>query len=148
MRRPLFVGRATSMALTHSFLFITKEEKHWYLPNNRVVKNLLLKLSQKFIALKCALFFLSIASFISSCSSQKTIGLNCKERYIEIFVDEEYIGRDLVYIPAPKGREFIEVSCRENGVEVLHRRLNVKDYQGKLVDLQIPQNYKYSSKPF
>lgn len=71
-----------------------------------------------------------------------------QERQIEIYVDDEYLGRDLVYYTVPKGREYIEVSCRENGMEVYHRRINVKNRKGTLIELQIPKNYKYSSKPF
>jgi len=85
---------------------------------------------------------------VSSCASTKTIGLCCQERQIEIYVDDEYLGRDLVYYTVPKGREYIEVSCREDGVEVYHRRINVKNKNGNLIELQIPKNYKYSSKPF
>ena len=85
---------------------------------------------------------------VSSCSSAKTIGLTCQERQIEIYVEDEYLGRDLVYYSVPKGREYIEVSCRENGVEVYHRRINVRDRKGTLIELKIPKNYKYSSKPF
>lgn len=85
-----------------------------------------------------------------SCSSTKTIGLTltCQERQIEIYVDDEYLGRDLVYYTVPKGREYIEVSCREKGLEVYNRRINVKNRKGTLIELQIPKNYKYSSKPF
>lgn len=85
---------------------------------------------------------------LSSCSSTKTIGLSCQERQIEIYVDDDYLGRDLAYYTVPKGREYIEVSCRDNGVEVYHRRINVKDRNGSLIELQIPKNYRYSSKPF
>ncbi len=88
------------------------------------------------------------AGGLSSCSSAKTVGLTCQERQIEIYVDDEYLGRDLVYYTVPKGKEYIEVSCRENGMEVYHRRINVKDSKGTLIELQIPKNYKYSSKPF
>ena len=96
-----------------------------------------------------AIILLCVASIgLSSCSSTKTIGLTCQERQIEIYVDDEYLGRDLVYYTVPKGREYIEVSCRERGMEVYHRRINVKDRKGTLIELQIPKNYKYSSKPF
>lgn len=91
--------------------------------------------------------FLVFFSFIS-CSSTKTIGLTCQESQIEIYVDDEYLGRDLVYYTVPKGREYIEVSCRDKGIEVYHRRINVKDRKGNLIELQIPKNYKYSNKPF
>lgn len=101
------------------------------------------------------LFYWSICLFVSlgstilfSCSSTKTIALLCQERQIEIYVDDEYQGRDLVYFTVPKGREYIEVSCRENGVEVYHRQINVKDRSGNLIELQIPKNYKYSNKPY
>ena len=83
-----------------------------------------------------------------SCSSAKTIALTCEEREVEIYVDDEYLGRDLVYYTVPKGREYIEVSCRENGIEVYHRRINVRSRNGNLIELQIPKNYKYSNKPF
>ena len=54
----------------------------------------------------------------------------------------------MVYYTVPKGRDFIEVSCRENGLEVYHRRINVENKSGALIELQIPKNYKYSSKPY
>lgn len=72
----------------------------------------------------------------------------CQERQIEIYADDEYLGRDLGYYTVPKGREYVEVSCRDNGVEVYHRRLNVGNRKGRLYELQIPKHYKYSSKPY
>ena len=72
----------------------------------------------------------------------------CKERQIEIYVNDEYIGRDLVQYRVPKGNEYIEVSCRQDGMEVYHRRVNVSGCKNCLIELQIPKNYKYSSKPF
>lgn len=90
----------------------------------------------------------SVITTLCSCTTSKTIGLLCQERQIEIYVNDEYLGRDLVYYTIPKGREKIEVSCREDGVEVYHRTLNVKDSDGVLIELQIPKNYKYSSKPY
>jgi hypothetical protein len=88
-------------------------------------------------------------SLLSSCSSAtKTFEFVCQERQIEIYVDDEYLGRDLVYYTVPKGREYIEVSCRDNGVEVYKRRIDVKGSYGTVIELQIPKNYKYSNKPF
>lgn len=57
----------------------------------------------------------------------------CKERQIEIYVDDEYLGRDMVYYTVPKGRQYIEVSCREEGMEVYKRRINVENKNGKLI---------------
>lgn len=96
----------------------------------------------------CLSFATLLTTLFCSCSSTKTIGLTCQERQIEIYVDDEYLGRDLVYYTVPKGREHIEVSCRENGMEVYHRRINVKDRKSTLIELQIPKNYRYSSKTY
>ncbi len=54
----------------------------------------------------------------------------------------------MVYYTVPKGRQYIEVSCREEGMEVYKRRINVENKNGKLIELQIPKNYRYSSKPY
>lgn len=86
--------------------------------------------------------------FLFSCSSVKTLNFVCQERQIEIYVDDEYLGRDMVQYSVPDGRETIEVSCRENGIEVYHRRINVKNLRGNLIELHIPKNYRYSNKPY
>jgi hypothetical protein len=78
----------------------------------------------------------------------KVIGFTCQEREIEIYANDEYLGRDLVQYTVPKGCERVEVSCRRNGIEVYHKSINVQDRQGTLVELQIPKNYRYSDKPF
>jgi len=93
--------------------------------------------------------FVSATSFcLSSCNTAKTVAFSCQERQIEIYVDDEFLGHDLVYYNVPKGREYIEVSCREKGVEVYKRRINVRDGESTLIELQIPKNYRYSSKPY
>lgn len=95
------------------------------------------------------LCLIGLMGLLASCGTPtKTIALSCQERQIEIYVDNEYLGRDLVYYTVPKGREYIEVSCRDNGVEVYSRRYYVSGKEGKLIELQIPKNYKYSSKPY
>ena len=94
------------------------------------------------------LFITSV--FLGSCSSSKTISFYCKERQIEIFIDDQYLGRDLVEYTISKDRKYIEVSCRENGIEIYHKRLNVKELSknNTLIELQIPKNYKYNSNPY
>lgn len=86
--------------------------------------------------------------FLTSCSTPQTFVFSCQERQIEIYVDDQYLGRDLVYYTPAKGQEYIEVSCKENGVEVYHKRINTKNKNGNLIELQIPKNYRYSSKPY
>lgn len=110
-----------------------------FVRNHFLKKIIQIALSAMYLVCNCVLF---------SCSSSKTIGLFCQERQIEIFVDNEYLGRDLVYYTIPKGREYIDVSCRENGAEIYQRRINVSNHKGTLIELQIPKKYKYSNKPF
>lgn len=89
-----------------------------------------------------------ITSATVSCSTPKTFTLACQDRQIEIYVDDQYLGRDLVYYTPAKGQKYIDVSCRDNGVEVYHKRVNVEGKNGNLIELQIPKNYRYSSKPY
>ena len=85
---------------------------------------------------------------MAGCSSSKTVAFSCQERQIEIYADGEYLGRDLVYYAVPKGREYVEISCRDHGVEVYSRRYYLKGKNGTLIEVQIPKNYKYSDKPY
>lgn len=89
------------------------------------------------------MFFFSI-----SCSTPQTFAFTCQERHIEIYADDQYLGRDLVYYTPAKGQEYIEVSCRDNGVEVYHKRVNAKSKGGNLIELEIPKNYRYSNKHY
>ena len=133
---------------SHAFSFYRQKEEHWQV-NTTGMKRIRSKSISYYLLFLCLCASGAISSMcISSCSSTKTIALSCQERQIEIYVDDEYLGRDLVYYTVSRGREYIEVSCRENGLEVYHRRINVKNRNGNLIELQIPKNYKYSSKPY
>lgn len=84
-----------------------------------------------------------------SCSTPaKTFAFSCQERQVEIYVDGQYLGRDLVYYTLPKGQRYIEVSGQEGGIEVYNRRIDTQNRKGNLIEIQIPKNYKYSSKPY
>ena len=58
----------------------------------------------KFIGL-----FITITIFIS-CATSIPISLLCNEQHIEIYVDEEYVGRGQVNYIVPKGTDYIKVS--------------------------------------
>lgn len=109
----------------------------------------LVNFSRKVIETALTILILAIIpSWVSSCSSSRTFVLTCQERQIEIYVDDNYLGRDMVYYNVPKGQEYIEISCRDNGTEVYHRRVSVSGRNGNLIEIQIPKNYKYNSNPF
>ena len=46
---------------------------------------------------------------LTACSTPKTYALSCQERQIEIYVDDQYLGRDLVYYTPAKGQKYIEI---------------------------------------
>ena len=81
----------------------------------------------------------------ASCGSTASISLLCDEQQIELYVDDEYVGRGLVNYVVPKGQDEINVSCRENGVEVYNRTFYVKGMKNQLIELTIPKDYRYSS---
>lgn len=83
----------------------------------------------------------------SSCSSSISISLLCDEPSVEIYVNDDYVGRGLVSYTSPKGQDEIRVSCRENGVEVYSRSFYIKGKNNQLFELTIPKDYKYSSSP-
>ena len=61
------------------------------------MKRLLLRLTRSVFLILIVLISLSVVISIGSCSSPKTFALSCQERQIEIYVDNQYLGRDLVY---------------------------------------------------
>ena len=141
-------GTSNGTALT-LFLFLQPLRRSHGSNKSEIVKYLHFNLFRHLILLLgvYSICFLATTT-TTSCASAKTFALSCQERQIEIYVDDEYLGRDLVYYTVPKGREYIEISCRDNGIEVYHRRINVKSQNGNLIELQIPKNYKYSNKPY
>ena len=52
----------------------------------------------------------------------------------------------MVYYTVPKGQKYVEVSFRDNGVEVYSKKVFTDDLKnGNLVELQIPKYLKYSN---
>lgn len=85
------------------------------------------------------------STFLVSCATSIPVSFLCNEQHIEIYIDEEYVGRGLVNYVVPKGTDYIKVSCRENGVEIYERNYYVKGKKNQLFELNIPKDYRYSS---
>lgn len=82
----------------------------------------------------------------SSCASTTRLNFVCTDPTIDIYVDGEYVGRDLVNIAFPKSKRTVEVTCLDNGVEVLRRTFYVNSYRNnELIDLQVQRDLQYSS---
>lgn len=94
---------------------------------------------------KFILTAMTITALLNACATATPIRLLCNEQHVEIYVDDEYIGRGMVDYVVPKGQEYIQVSCREEGQEIYSRRLYIKSRKGDLIELQIPKDYRYSS---
>lgn len=77
-------------------------------------------------------------------SSNSVISFYCQDREVEIYVNDQYLGRDIVKYSVGKSQEYIDVTGYENGIQVYHRRINVKDNAGSLIEIQIQRNYRYS----
>lgn len=82
---------------------------------------------------------------LSSCASSIPVSLSCDEQHIEIYVDDQFIGRGLVQYIVPKGTDYIKVSCREGGIEIYSRQFYVRGKKNQLFELIIPKDYRYSS---
>lgn len=89
---------------------------------------------------------LAIASIsaLAGCGSVQRINLICERRDIEIYVNDEYAGSNLVSCTVPRGTEHITVSCRRNGEEIYSRRFYVKGKGDVTLDLAIPNDFRYS----
>lgn len=144
MRRPPTDGRATGMALTrfHFLMVCLRATDICASASVKFIRQLLL------LAIRGGFVIFLVFGVESCSSSSRLIGLSCQERQIEIYVDNQYCGRDLIYYSAPRSQKYIEVSCRENGVEVYSRRINIENKDHKLIELQIPKIYKYSSNQY
>lgn len=85
----------------------------------------------------------------TSCApATKTFTFACQERQVEIYVEGEYMGRNLVQVTIPRKQQYINIYCQDNGEIVLQKQFEVKDSPGHLIELQIPKNYKYSTNPY
>lgn len=89
----------------------------------------------------------TVALLLSSCSSSTSVSLLCNEPSVEIYVNEDYVGRGLVSYTSPKGQDEIRVSCRENGIEIYSRSFYIKGKNNQLFELTIPKDYRYNSNP-
>lgn len=81
---------------------------------------------------------------LASCGSVQRINLICEQPDIEIYVNDEYAGSNLVSCTVPRGTEHITVSGRKNGEEVYSRRFYVKGKGDVTFDLAVPDDLRYS----
>ncbi len=99
-----------------------------------------MKIKQNYCKAMC---FLMFAFMLGSCAASSVV-LTCQEPTVEMYINEEYAGRDMVRYSAKRGNDIMRVTCKENGVEVYTRTYNIRGYKNRLIELTIPKDYRYS----
>lgn len=89
---------------------------------------------------------LSILFFsFNSCSSIKTFAFQCDRQDIALYVNDVLIGNGNGEYTIQKGEKNLQVSCRENGIEVYSRNFPIDYLQGNYIELSIPKDMYYGS---
>lgn len=98
--------------------------------------------------MKKLLIFMFCLCILPSCVTSSFVNISCNEQDVELYINDEYVGRGLVNFTAPKGVEEINISCRQNGEEIYSRNLYIKGKKGELIELTIPRDYRYSGNQY
>lgn len=80
-----------------------------------------------------------------SCVSTTSVSFLCDNQDLEIYVNEEYVGKGLVTYTAPKHISVAEVCCKKGGVPVYTRSYNLRGLNRRLIDLKVPSSMGFSS---
>lgn len=81
----------------------------------------------------------------SSCSTVTAVSFLCHDRDIQIYVNDTYLGKELVTYTAPKGVTTADIECKKDGITIFTKSIYIKGYNGRLFELTIPESYTYSS---
>lgn len=80
-----------------------------------------------------------------SCNLQKQVVLYCQHPQIEIYVNDEYVGNDMVYYKS-SGEESIVVTAKIDGNEIYRRTIDlIGRKKNELIEIHIPEYYRYSN---
>lgn len=80
-----------------------------------------------------------------SCKSYFPVTFLTKETHVEIYVNDEYVGTNMATYRVPSGTNYVTVKCIDNGREVLVKEICVKGMKNRLIELSIPEDFKYSN---
>ena len=91
---------------------------------------------------KLLLFFLILT--LNACAISK-ITFYCEQPEIEIYVDGEYIGKDLVCYIFKPNQTSAGITAQINGKEIYRRVIDVKLYKNSLFEIKASEIMKYSN---
>lgn len=80
-----------------------------------------------------------------ACNTMTTVSFLCQQEDLQIYVNQEYVGKGLVHYSAPKGINIAHVECKKDGITVYERTYNIKGANRILYDIHIPDHNTYSS---
>lgn len=88
---------------------------------------------------------LTILFALSSCKSYFPVTFLTNQTDIEIYVNDEYCGMNMVTYRVPKGVTEVTIRCVDGGREVVNRKVYVKGMENRIIEIAIPEDYKYSN---
>lgn len=120
-----------------------------YILENKIVADLILGSVSisKLPDMKRALIIISLLLSILtiSCSTTNRLSFACNEPSVDIYINGEYIGRELVSYVIPEGNKSIEVVCTDNGQEVYRRTFYANGHKNnELIDITIQKDYRFA----
>lgn len=87
---------------------------------------------------------LAVLFLTTGCSISQQVNFICDQTDVEIYINEEYAGRNLVSCTLPRGTTYVTVSCHRDGEEVYSQRYYVKGKKSITYTLSVPNDYRYS----
>lgn len=94
--------------------------------------------------IKTLISFIVGAMILTSCGAT-SVSFLCNRDDLEIYVNNEYVGKGMVTYTLPSQVTTAEVECKKDGITVFSRKYYVKGSNGKLFDINVPDNQTYSS---
>lgn len=98
--------------------------------------------------IKLVIVFFLCMLLMCQCQSTMCISLLCNDPNVDIYVEDEYVGKNLVQYTLPTQLRSIQVECKKNGESILKRNIYIeRKSKNRLYDLNVLENMKYSSSP-
>lgn len=95
--------------------------------------------------LLCTAIALFLTMAFSSCSTPTTVTFLCNNRDLQLYVNDTYVGKELVTYIAPKGVTTADIECKKDGITVYTKSIYIKGNNKRLFEINVPESNFYSS---
>lgn len=89
--------------------------------------------------------YIAVAMFLTACASAISVSFLCDDEDLQIYVNNQYVGKGLVRYTAPKDVTTAVVECKRDGITIYTKDYYIKGNNNALFDIKIPNNNSYSS---